>query len=156
MDFTPVLDHLKEYYGLYIVAVILLGPAIFFTRRWSLPIIFYALETIIYIGCMHVAVGVVTRVARWFKDQSSMKRAFDTKEFKPPDWTTPWLEFWNKEGYVPQTLFYVEIAFAVLIIFLVWRYRPVRVKRRPSTPSKKADQYLQDRGMALKGRGGRK
>lgn len=156
MDFTPVLDHLKEYYGFYIVVTILVAPGIYFTRRWSIPIIAYVLETIIYIASMHLVVGLVTRVARWFKDQSSMKRAFDTKDFRPPDWTTPWLEFWNKEAYIPQTVFYVETAFAIIIILLVWRYRPIRVRRRQSTPSKKAEQYVQNRSTAVKGRGGRK
>ena len=154
MDLTPILDHLKQYAPVYVLAALVIGAFIYFTRRWTVPILLYAIETAIYIGCMHVGVGVVTRVARWFKDQSSMKRAFDTKDFKAPDWTTPWLEFWNRDGYHPPNLFYVELAFAIIIVFLVWRYRPLRVRRRPSTPSKKAETYLQNRNTAMRGRGG--
>lgn len=155
MDFTPVVEHLKEYYLIYILFLGCAIPLVYVTRRYSVPFIFYATETIIYMMLMHAAVGVMTRVAAWFKDQSSMKRAFDIKGAPAPEWTTPWLQFWDRELYKPETLFYVEIVFALIILTLVWRYRPMRVKRRPAAPpSQKAQQYLQSRNKPTKGNWG--
>lgn len=155
MDFTPVIDHLKEYAVLYALGVACVVPLVYFTRRWSLPIIFYTTEVVLYLALMHAAVGVLTRAAAWFKDQSSMKRAFDI-QVKGPDWSTPWLQFWNVDLYSPYELIYVEIVAALIIIFLVWRLRPLRVKRRQAPPSKKADQYLRSRQAPMPGRGGQR
>ncbi len=153
MDFTPVLEHFREYAVYYAAGVIVMTPLIYVTRRWSVPIIFYGVEIIIYLALMHAAVGTLTRAAAWFKDQSSMKRAFDVR-VKGPDWTTPWLRFWDADLYVPHGLLYVEIGAAVVIVFLVWRLRPLRVKRRQPPPSKKAEQYLRSRRAPEPGRGG--
>jgi hypothetical protein len=89
MDIQPVLEHLQQHamaYGAGAVVVLIL---VYLTRRWSVPIIFYAVELSIYLGVMHALVGGIVRLAAWFKDQSSMKRAFDLKDLAPPDWTTP-------------------------------------------------------------------
>ncbi|HNR29326.1 MAG TPA: hypothetical protein PKI11_00420 [Candidatus Hydrogenedentes bacterium] len=154
MDITPILDHLKEYAVLYALGAVCVIPTLVITRRWSVPLILYAVEIAIYLGLMHVGVGVITRVAAWFKDQSSMKRAFDIREAKAPGWATPWIEFWDIEQYHPEALLYVEIVVAVIIVFLVWRIRPLRVKRRQAPPSKKAEQYVRSKGAPMPGRGG--
>ncbi len=129
-----VLEHLNEHQTYYVVGAIVfvaLLPVVYLTRRWSVPLIQYTLETIIYIVLMHFALGVITRVAAWFKDQSSMKRAFGTQNVEAPDWQNPWLTFWDRTAYHPDWLFWFEIVAAVLIVPLVWRFRPMRVRRRP-------------------------
>ncbi len=130
MDIQPVLAHLQQHamaYGAGAVVVLIL---VYLTRRWSRSIIFYADELSIYLGVMHALVGGIVRLAAWFKDQSSMKRAFDLKDLAPPDWTTPLLTFWDTQGYKPFWILYVEITFALVILYLMYRFRPIRIQRK--------------------------
>lgn len=156
-----VLEHIREHQTYYTaggVVFIALLPLIYLTRRWSVPLIQYTLETVIYVVCMHFGVGAVTRVAAWFKDQSSMKRAFDIRNIEAPGWTTPWLRFWEREAYEPAGLFWFEVAAALFIVFLVWRYRPLRIKRKPVAPTKRTHigyDYNPNPKPARKGWGGR-
>lgn len=127
-----VVEHVGAHQTVYTVVGVLfvaLLPLIYLTRRWTGPIILYTVETICYLYGMHVGVGVVTRAAAWFKESSSMDRAF-SREKEAVEWTTPWLRFWEQEAYFPPNIFWIEVVFAVLIIFAVWRYRPLRVRRK--------------------------
>ncbi|MFP4501642.1 MAG: hypothetical protein ACLFTT_11630 [Candidatus Hydrogenedentota bacterium] len=157
-----VLEHVSEHQTYYIVAAIVFVavlPLIYLTRRWSVPLIQYTIETIVYVISMHFAVGLVVRVAAWFKDQSSMKRAFGTRQEEVPEWTNPWLVFWDREAYNPDWLFWFELVAVVLIVFLVWRYRPMRVRRRPqkkpSVMAKKTYAYTQQTPSPRRGTGRR-
>ena len=130
---AAVVEHVQAHQSIYVVAGVLfvaLLPLLYLTRRWTGPVILYTVETIAYLYGMHLAVGVVTRVAAWFKDSSAMDRAF-SRQHEKIEWVTPWLRFWEKEVYYPQGIFWTEVVFAVLIIFAVWRYRPLRVRRKP-------------------------
>ncbi|MCC6145773.1 MAG: hypothetical protein IT368_18355 [Candidatus Hydrogenedentes bacterium] len=138
-----VLDHLREHYAVYVVIVIALLPIIYVTRRYSVPAILYTVEYIIYLALMHFFLGALVRVAAWFKDQSSMDRAFG-RENTVVVWETPWLEFWKREAYTPGWLFWMEVSFAVIILVLMWKIRPMRVRRRTDKrpPSMKAADYV--------------
>jgi len=130
-----VLEHLKEYYVAYVVVVICALPVLFFTRKWSVPIILYAIEVAIYLGLMHLAFFLLVRLTRWFKENSSMRALReDGRPVDAPEWGTPLLEFWKREAYDPSWIIWVEVAVAVLIVFLVWRYRPMRVQRKRKRP----------------------
>ena len=142
MDLQPIIEHFQTNAMIYILAAVVLIPTIFFTRKYSLPIIQYTLEIIIYSAGMHLVVGAVVRLFAWFKDQSSMKRAFDIQGETAPDWTTPLVQFWNTEGYSPEWVLYVEIVFAILIIIGVWRYRPLRFNHG-------RDRRYDDKGKAI-------
>ena len=109
----------------YIFGAIVLAPLLYFTRRWSMPIILYAIEYSIYLGLMHVALFVVVYLTSNFRDASSMDRAFSRTTAKT-GWGTPILEFWNLEAYNPKGLFWFEIILAVVIFLLMWRYRPMK------------------------------
>ncbi|MBI1319613.1 MAG: hypothetical protein GC168_11800 [Candidatus Hydrogenedens sp.] len=123
-----IASHFQEYWLYWAVAAVLAAPIIFVTRRYSLPVIQYALESAIYMYIMHVIIGAVVRVASWFKTSSSM-RALE-EDGRPTDavnWTTPFIEFWDKAKYDPEWIIYLEIGFAVVIVILVARYRPMKI-----------------------------
>jgi hypothetical protein len=132
MTIQDILTHLQTNAIAYVVVGVCLLPILYIFRRWSVPTILYTLEITIYWSLMHAVMGALVRFAAWFKDQSSMKRAFDTRDFVPPDWTTPWLEPWKLEGYEPRWVAYLEIIFAVLILAAVLRYRPMRIQNQRS------------------------
>ena len=124
-----VLAHLKEYYVLYGAALLVLAPALYFTRKYSLPIIFYVLETIVYLCMMHTAMWLIVSLTRWFAENSSMRALReDGRPMDTPEWGTPLLNFWQVESYDPHWVVYVEAAAALIIMLLVWRYRPLRIK----------------------------
>jgi len=118
----------------YSIAGVLLIILIYITRKWSLPFLFYAIETLIYLIIMHVVMHGLVILAVWFYVNTQMRalRPDGTPAYVP-DWQTPLVDFWNRSGYIPDWLFKLEFFLAVLIIFLVWRYRPPKlgpVKRR--------------------------
>ncbi len=126
-----VAAHLSEYYLYYLIGVAALLPVLYLTRRWSGPLVFYTLEIAVYLGFMHLVMWALVGLTRWFAENSSMKALReDGRPIDAPDWGTPLLEFWQQEEYQPGWVFYMEIVAALLIIGLVWRYRPMRVQRR--------------------------
>jgi len=125
-----ITEHLKEYYRWYLLGAVCVLPAIIIFRRHVIPAIFYAVELAIYMALLHGATHLVVLLAGWFKDQSTMKRAQGLlgQDFNP-GWTTPLLEFWKRNEYQPQWLFYFEIVLVLLLISLMWRYRRPRMRR---------------------------
>lgn len=125
-----VTAHFQDFYGYYIVGALVLLPLLFFTRKYSLPLILFSIESIIYMGLMHVFIGTVVRVTRWFKENSSMRALReDGKPIDAPEWTTPWIAFWDETQYDPQWIYYMEIVFCVLVVIAVFRFRPMKVQR---------------------------
>ena len=122
--------HLREYCLVYAVGAACVLPIIYLPRRYSVPIIFDTVEIAIYMVIMHVVVWLLVNLARWFRENSSMK-ALDAsgRPLDAPTWDTPLLTFWQRELYDPAWVFWVEVALAALIVLAVWRYRPMRVKR---------------------------
>lgn len=129
MDIAPITAHVQEHAVLYIVLLVFVVPLLYFTRKYSLPVIFYTLETMIYLCLMHIAMWLLVSLVRWFAENSSMKALQeDGKPIDAPTWATPFLHFWDKAAYNPAWLMYLEIALALIIMVLVWRYRPLRIK----------------------------
>lgn len=121
-----IIAHFQEWYTAYAVGAVIAAPIIYLTRRYSLPAILFTIESIIYFAIMHVLIGTIVRVAAWFKANSSMAVVKD-RTGGSVDWVTPWVEFWDKEQYNPQWIIYMEGVFAVVIVYLVLKYRPLRV-----------------------------
>ena len=147
-------EHLTEHYGTYIVAGAVVLPIIIIFRRWAIPFIQFIVEFIVYSSVMHVIIYAIVRLAAWFKDQSSMKRAFGPAgQTDHPGWETPLLEFWNREAYIPGWVLYLEVAFALAIFVLMWRLRPMtpqKVKKKPPPKKKPSGRYTFDRDKAAK------
>ncbi len=123
-----VVAHFQEWYLAYAGGAVVLLPLLYFTRSYSLPIILFTIESVIYFAGMHTAMWCVVTMATWFKNNSSMK-ALDSegKVREVADWSIPYLEFWDKEQFNPEWVLYLECVFAVIIVGLVIRYRPLKV-----------------------------
>lgn len=131
--FEIIREHVEANLSIYIVLCVILVPFLYATRRWSFPLIFYTVETCIYLGIMHTIIHGIVKVALWFYINTRMKAlSDDTTPPGAPDWGTPWVDFWNYEAYSPTWVAYMELVFALIIIFLVWRYRPPRFKIKPA------------------------
>jgi len=104
-------------------------PILILTRKWSVQLLQFLLEVIVYSGIMHLLVAGVVRLIVWFKGASTGKAgAYGTRE-PPPAWTTPLVDFWSYELYNPRWILYLEIAFVLLFVFIVWRYRPMQIQQ---------------------------
>ncbi|MBI2425464.1 MAG: hypothetical protein HYV27_21740 [Candidatus Hydrogenedentes bacterium] len=138
-----LLEHLRTNAAMYATGVVLALPLIYLTRKYSVPAILYAVEAIIYFALMHCVMFGIVAGFRWFKENSSMRALReDGKPADAPDWGTPFFEFWNAELYRPHWVLYVEIVFAVLILVLMYRYRPMKIQRK----SRRKTQEFQNKG----------
>ncbi len=123
-------EHVQTYIKFYALGVAIGVPLIFFTRKWTVPLILYALEICVYFFIMHVLVYVLVGITGWFKNSSSIRAL--RKDGMPIDavsWGTPFVRFWDKTLYDPQWLVYMEYVFMVVIVILVLRYRPMRTQK---------------------------
>jgi len=142
MDINTVLEHFQTNATAYIVLGVCALPILFVTRKYSVPLILYAVEYAIYLLIVHSLFYAVLNLAKWFKTNSSMRalRA-DGTPADSPDWTMPYIEFWNRDLYVPSSVFWAEVVAAVLVFIAMWRYRPMKVQtnreRRYSDNGKK-------------------
>ena len=121
--------HFQQNFKIYIGVLIVLIPFAIIFRRWSIPLTMYLVELSVYLTVMHVVLRSLLHLTAWFKDQSSMNKAFDTKS-ENPGWTTPLFEVWNRDAYYPAWVFYVEIGFLILVVVLMYRMRPLRPQKR--------------------------
>jgi len=164
MTFTEfynlIYGHFEDNWKIYAIVLAFMIPIIIVTRKWSLPVIFYTIETTIYLVLMHIIVHVFVIVVVWFKVNTSMRALReDGTPAEVPDWATPLYDFWNLEAYIPKWIAYVEIAFVIAIILLVIWFRPPvlgpvkskRAKRRSKEQSavreemeKKKARYMDD------------
>ena len=135
-----VIEHFREYYRWYILGVVCILPVLVVFRKYTVPAILFAVELCIYMALLHGAIHLVCLLAAWFKDQSSMKHAFDAigRDYNP-GWTTPIVEFWDRKQYDPWWLLYFEIVLAVAVFVLMWKFRPLQMRRprKKAPPAKK-------------------
>lgn len=128
----PVFDHLAAHKTYYIGGAAVGLPLLYFTRKYTIPLILYLLEISIYLSVMHGLVHLFVRVTAWFKVTSSMKALRpDGTPSEQVDWETPLFQFWDRDLYIPNWIFYVEVCFAVIVLVLVMRYRPMSTQHKP-------------------------
>ena len=154
--FAPILPHLKEYAILYIVGVPVLIGIIALTRRYSVPAIVFALEIVVFSGVMHCMVHLMVQIFSWFKNNSAMQMVRDPE--RDVHWTTPLFRFWERETYEPGWVIWLEVALFCVILFLVYRFRPLKPQYKhksrygKATPtkqeSKKKDTWGQPKDYA--------
>jgi hypothetical protein len=126
-----LMANLQENAVLYGAIAVCAAPLIFLTRKYSVPAILYLVEFVIYACAMHVIMWVLVKVTRWFKEQSSMKALNeDGIPEDAPEWGTPLLEFWDTAAYDPNVIWKIEIGCLVLVLILMWRYRPMKIQRK--------------------------
>ena len=123
-----LISHIQEWAIAYVCGAVILLPVIFFTRRYSVTAILFAVETVIYFAIAHTLVWCIVAVATWFKNNSTMRALDEEGKMRDvADWSIPYLEFWNKELYNPEWVMYMECVFALMIIAAVIKYRPLKV-----------------------------
>ena len=166
-----VLEHLRANMTGYIILGVCLVPLLFLTRKYSIPLLMYAVEITIYFVIMHVVVWLFVGVTRWFKESSSMRALReDGVPEGAPDWSTPLVEFWDKAQYNPEWVAWVEIVLAIIVVALVIKLRPLKIQRKTTRdwrasgnktkaydPRKYAPTPLTAKpGLSSKGRAGKK
>lgn len=125
---NAVMEHLQQHLIPYIVLAVGLTIFVFATRRYSVPIIQYVLEVLVYCAGMHILVWAVASGAAAFKRASSFKALAADRE-AAATWTTPILRFWELDKYDPLWLSKLEMVLVAVIIFLVWRLRPMKIQK---------------------------
>jgi hypothetical protein len=133
--FEPIMPHLKEYAVLYIVGIPVLIGLIAVTRRYSIPLLIFLLEIIVCGVVMHTLVHVITIIFAWFKNSSSMKMVKTPEDVV--NWTTPLLRFWQAELYNPTWIIWFEVILLVLILLLIYRFRPLKPQYKHKSRYKK-------------------
>lgn len=123
--FKPIMPHLNEHLEYYLCGIPILLVFLYFTRRYSIPLILYTVEFCIYSFAVHTFIHVVVSLFSWFKNSSSMKALqADGMPLDAVYWTTPWTHFWLLESYNPRWIVWLECTFLVVIVALMYRFRP--------------------------------
>lgn len=122
-----LITHIQEHMVEYGVGAVFVVAFIFFTRKWTLPLIQWGLELCIYSAAFHIVVHYVIAVAEWFNFESQMKMLKDQRTHA--GWETPLIEFWRRDLYKPGWIFWIEIIFVVGAFILMIRYRPMTTQK---------------------------
>lgn len=133
--FGPILPYLKEYWLVIVIGVPLLIAIIVLTRRYSVPLIVFLIEFVVYSTVMHAVVHVGVRIFSWFKNTSSMKMVRDPDDYV--DWQTPLLRFWDMDVYNPGWIIGLEAVFIIIILALMYRFQPLKPQYKHKSRFKK-------------------
>ncbi len=120
-----VLGHFQDFWIWYAAAAAVLIPMVFFTRRYSVPVLLWAVEYVVYCGLFHIVMHFFVMLVVWFKLETTPHY----KDKIDPGWQTPLLAFWERAEYEPVWIFYVEIVFLILLLGLMIRIRPMKVQK---------------------------
>ncbi|MCH7959548.1 MAG: hypothetical protein IID08_05435 [Candidatus Hydrogenedentes bacterium] len=123
-----LLQNIQENAVAYGVTAAVLVPLIYAFRQHTFPIIFHTLEAAFYMCSFHLVLGGMVRFFQYFKSASHMENALGEAAATPVMTTPINLNFWQRELYEPEWLFYFEVAAALALLFLVIKIRPVRYK----------------------------
>ncbi len=123
----PIFEHIEANSIAYIAIGACLIPIFYLTRKYTAPLFFYILETVLYAGLFHLAFGGAVRFLAWFRDASKF-RYWETS-VEDLKFTTPLANFWMRDQYVPVALFYVECVALAIIVFIVVYFRPMNLGR---------------------------
>ncbi|MCC6695617.1 MAG: hypothetical protein IT365_08300 [Candidatus Hydrogenedentes bacterium] len=123
----PILQHLQANWAAYALCAAIILPLVYVTRKWSLPILQWFVELCIYGAIFHVILHYIVAVAEWFQFESQMKMLKDERVRE--GWQTPLVEFWKQELYKPGWILWLEVVFMVVILYLMYRLRPMKTQR---------------------------
>jgi len=123
----PILAHLHAHWPQYAVIAAIVFPTVYLTRKWTLPVIQWTFELCLYAAAFHVILHYIVQVAEWFQFESQMKMLKDQRVHA--GWQTPLLHFWKQELYVPSWVFWLEVVFVFIAIYLMVRLRPMATQR---------------------------
>ena len=133
-----IIQHLQEHMAIYVVAVVVVLPLLYAFRYWTFPVIFHAVEGVFYFACVHMVIAGLVRFFQYFKSQTEMENALGPGEAQAAFTTPVNFNFWQKDLYNPEWLFFLEIAAILGIAYVVLKLRPVNYKRKNRYQGKKA------------------
>jgi len=149
------MDAVLEFVRTHAIAVAVVAacllPAIYLTRKYSLPVIQWVIEYVIYCGVFHLLLCGVVKMIAWFRFESQM--SFRDQDKVAVTWEIPVRQFWDRSLYDPKWLFWFEIVIFVAFIGLMMRFRPMkkqRVRERKTSASKGTSPYAGSGGQDLK------
>ena len=120
-----VVQHVTNNVVGYAALAAFLVPFLIIFRRHVWPLVFHTCEVIVYSVVFHVVFGGIVRFLAWFRDASSFEHYDTTGVVNQLSFTTPMTNFWIKELYVPQGLYFFELAAFAAIVFIVIWFRPL-------------------------------
>lgn len=113
----------------YLIIFASVLPLLYIFRSWTWPVIAYTLELVIYTVALHVFFHYFLLVATWFRGATSIRVLADGTTVTPPPMETPLFEFWRRELYSPEAVYYLEIGCFFALIYVVWRFRPMSLEK---------------------------
>lgn len=145
MDFSNMSGNLSDPLVIGSLGAIVVLPIVLLTRKHSLPIIMYVVEYVAYCAIAHFLVGGVTRGFSWFKSQTTFEALDDTGMDDRLGYTTPFsMDFWNRELYNPQWIFWLEVGIAVALLYVVIFMRPLKFSGRNNRERRLARKKAQE------------
>jgi len=129
-----VIKHIAENWIPYLVILACALAIILIFRKHTLPVILWAMEWVVYCCLFHVAVNLLVRLVRWFDYNTQMNMREEERVYK--DWATPLTQFWSREAYHPNWIFWLEVVVAAAFLIAMVRYRPMATQKvRPRKPA---------------------
>jgi hypothetical protein len=132
MNTEAIMLHLQENGIAYFAGAVVLIPLSIVFRKYTLPVLYHTCEYVLYCAVAHTLIGGLTRAFSWFRSETAFKSYSGdvSSEFKP--FTTPLNQnFWQRELYSPQWMFWFEVGVALLLLYIVIVVRPVKLKQKP-------------------------
>ena len=121
---TDFFTHLTNQWPMYAVGAVFLIPLIYFTRKFSVPLILWIIEVCLYITALHLFIFGLLKATVWFKGSTQM--AWKEEEKVVTTWTVPLDRFWDRQLYDPSWVFWFEMVVLVGMIAVILRYRPIK------------------------------
>lgn len=128
------ITHVQENPVAYGVILACLFPLLYITRRWTGPIFFHGVEIVLYSAIFHLTFAGAVRFLAWFREASEF-RYWET-DVNATRMTTPIANFWMKDQYSPEILFYIECVAFAIIVFIVVYFRPMNLGAKNRYKSK--------------------
>ena len=131
MNADALVLHLQHNGIAYFVGAMVVIPLIVVFRKYSLPFLFHVGEYLVYCALAHVMISGLTRAFSWFRGETSFKNYAGELEADFVPFTTPLnLNFWQRELYSPEWLFWFECGVAALLLYVVIFLRPVKFRNK--------------------------
>ncbi len=151
--YQPIIDHFGEHWLLYVIGAAVLLPPMIIWQKYVTPVIFWAVEVLIYTTILHIMTHYVTSFVSWFTNESSSEALAGGASVQ---YETPLLEFWDMSAYSPVGILYFELAMMGVFTYLVLKFRPFKVQRSTkdtygkATPEQRRQQ-MRERMAAKRG-----
>lgn len=155
MTLDTIMQHVQDNLAAYAVGGVVALAIILVFRKYTIPFLYHTGEYLFYCTVIHVVLSGLIRAFSWFRSETTFKN-YDgglSKDFEA--YTTPVsLNFWQKELYNPEWLFWVEVVLAVVLLYVVIVIRPTKFNRYGNRRVQQAAKKKAARDKERNARGG--